>query len=100
MRAIRFSPIWSDAAPPSTRPWTRGDWCSRSMPLLRALNSTTGKRPWPLPPAAGGLGTRLAPHELLEYERGYDRLQQRFRVDTLCLYDAEALLQTVVAPLV
>ena len=36
---------------------------------------------------SGGLGTRLAPHELLEYERGYDRLQQRFRVDTLCLYD-------------
>ncbi len=36
---------------------------------------------------SGGLGTRLAPHELLEYELGYDRLQQRFRVDTLCLYD-------------
>jgi len=36
---------------------------------------------------SGGLGTRLAPRELLEYELGYDRLQQRFRVDTLCLYD-------------
>src|SRR2546426_12770923 len=36
---------------------------------------------------SGGLGTRLAPHELVEYELGYDRLQQRFRVETLCLYD-------------
>src|SRR3989442_8335438 len=36
---------------------------------------------------SGGLGTRLAPHELVEYELGYDRLQQRFRVATLCLYD-------------
>jgi len=36
---------------------------------------------------SGGLGTRLAPHELVEYELGYDRLQQRFPVATLCLYD-------------
>ncbi len=37
---------------------------------------------------SGGLGTRLAPHEVLEYERNYDQLQKRFRVATLCLYDA------------
>src|SRR5947209_8064808 len=51
MRAIRFSPIWSDAAPPSTRPWTRGDRCPRRMPPLRALNSTAGKQPSPPPPS-------------------------------------------------
>ena len=36
---------------------------------------------------SGGLGKHLAPHELVEYERNYDRLGQRFGVDTLCLYD-------------
>lgn len=36
---------------------------------------------------SGGLGKRLAPHELVEYEQGYDRLRQRFHVQTLCLYD-------------
>ena len=36
---------------------------------------------------SGGLGKRLAPHEVLEYERTYDQLQKRFQVATLCLYD-------------
>jgi excisionase family DNA binding protein len=36
---------------------------------------------------SSGLGRRLAPHEVLEYERNYDQLQKRFRVATLCLYD-------------
>ena len=36
---------------------------------------------------SGGLGPQVAPYELVEYELGYDRLQQRFPVDTLCLYD-------------
>ncbi len=36
---------------------------------------------------SGGLGPQVAPHELVEYELGYDRLQQRFPVATLCLYD-------------
>jgi len=36
---------------------------------------------------SGGLGPQVAPHELVEYELGYDRVQQRFPVDTLCLYD-------------
>jgi excisionase family DNA binding protein len=36
---------------------------------------------------SSGLGQRLAPHEVLEYERNYDQLQKRFRVATLCLYD-------------
>ena len=36
---------------------------------------------------SGGLGKRLAPHELVEYEQSYDKLRRRFGVDTLCLYD-------------
>jgi len=36
---------------------------------------------------SGGLGKHLAPHELVEYERDYERLAQRFGVDSLCLYD-------------
>jgi len=36
---------------------------------------------------SSGLGKRLAPHEVLKYERNYDQLQKRFRVATLCLYD-------------
>lgn len=36
---------------------------------------------------SSGLGKRLAPHEVLEYERSYDHLQKRFQVATLCLYD-------------
>src|SRR3989442_1536664 len=51
MRAIGFSPIWRPAARPCTRISTRGDWCSRSMPLLRPPNSTIGKQPWARPPA-------------------------------------------------
>jgi transcriptional repressor of dcmA and dcmR len=36
---------------------------------------------------SGGLGKRLAPREVVEYEVGYDRRGQQFRVETLCLYD-------------
>ena|SRR5437588_858147 len=36
---------------------------------------------------SGGLGKRLAPHELVEYEQNFDKLRRRFGVDTLCLYD-------------
>jgi len=36
---------------------------------------------------SGGLGKRLAPHELVEYEQSYDKLRLRFGVGTLCLYD-------------
>jgi transcriptional repressor of dcmA and dcmR len=36
---------------------------------------------------SGGLGKHLAPHEVAEYERGYDRVSERYPVETLCLYD-------------
>ena len=36
---------------------------------------------------SGGLGKRLAPHELVEYEQNFEKLRRRFGVDALCLYD-------------
>ena len=36
---------------------------------------------------SGGLGKRLAPHELVEYEHNFEKLRRRFGVDALCLYD-------------
>jgi transcriptional repressor of dcmA and dcmR len=36
---------------------------------------------------SGGLGKRLAPPELVEYEQNFETVRRRFGVDALCLYD-------------
>jgi excisionase family DNA binding protein len=57
--------------------WETGFAAAAGAHSLRVVGDVSG----------GDLGQRLSWHEVVEYERSYDQLAQRFGVATLCLYD-------------